>query len=146
MLAEIFMLRAEADARSLKAMTPVGKVARFVPIELPVSSAGDGPLQQVDSNKSTATVWVLNRATQRCHTDCWHFCLPPGLIGSQWSNQQVSAGAPTGDFLPRSTPIESSHGRSPPAPRFVHVCLGPFQGRGILVSRRPQLVAVLSDD
>jgi hypothetical protein len=62
MLAEIFMLRAEADARSLKAMTPVGKVARFVPIELPVSSAGDGPLQQVDSNKSTATVWVLGRA------------------------------------------------------------------------------------
>ena len=62
MLAEIFMLRAEADARSLKAVTPVGNVARFVPIELPVSSAGDGPLQQVDSNKSTATDWVLNRA------------------------------------------------------------------------------------
>ena len=62
MLAEIFMLRAEADARSLKAMTPVGKVARFVPIELPVSSAGDGPPQQVDSNKSTATVGVLDRA------------------------------------------------------------------------------------
>ena len=34
MLAEIFMLRAEADARSLKAMRPVGNVARFVPIEL----------------------------------------------------------------------------------------------------------------
>jgi len=61
MLAEIFMLRAEADARSLKAVTPVGNVARFVPIELPVS-ASDGPPQQVDSNKSTATDWVLNRA------------------------------------------------------------------------------------
>jgi hypothetical protein len=62
MLAEIFMLRAEADARSLEAVTPVGNVARFVPIELPVSSAGDGPPQQVDSNKSTATDWVLNWA------------------------------------------------------------------------------------
>jgi len=62
MLAEIFMLRAEADARSLEAVTPVGNVARFVPIELPVSSAGDGPPQQVDSNKSTATVGVLDRA------------------------------------------------------------------------------------
>ena len=50
MLAEIFMLRVEADARSLKALTPTGNVARFVPIELPVSSAGDGPPQQVDSN------------------------------------------------------------------------------------------------
>jgi hypothetical protein len=39
MLAEIFMLRAEADARSLKALTPTGNVARVVPIELPVSSA-----------------------------------------------------------------------------------------------------------
>ena len=48
MLAEIFMLRVEADARSLKALTPTGNVARFVPIELPVSS--DGPPQQVDSN------------------------------------------------------------------------------------------------
>ena len=62
MLAEIFMLTLEADARSLKALTPAGNVARFVPIELPVSSAGDGPLQQVDSNKSTATVGVLDRA------------------------------------------------------------------------------------
>jgi hypothetical protein len=50
MLAEIFMLSAEADARSLKALTPMGNVARFVPIELPVSSTGDGPPQQVDSN------------------------------------------------------------------------------------------------
>ena len=41
MLAEIFMLRAEADARSLKALTPMGNVAPFVPIELPVSSAAD---------------------------------------------------------------------------------------------------------
>jgi hypothetical protein len=61
MLAEIFMLSVEADARSLKALTPVGNVARFVPIELPVNSADDGPPQQADSNKSTAT-WVLNRA------------------------------------------------------------------------------------
>ena len=62
MLAEIFMLTLEADARSLKALTPTGNVARFVPIELPVSSAGDGPPQQVDSNKSTATVGELDRA------------------------------------------------------------------------------------
>jgi len=134
MLAEIFMLTVETDARNLKARG------------LSRSSYRRAPPVMVRHSKSTATVWVLNRATQRCHTDCWHFCLPPGLIGSQWSNQQVSAGAPTGDFLPRSTPIESSHGRSPPAPRFVHVCLGPFQGRGILVSRRAQLVVLLSDD
>ena len=48
MLAEIFMLSMEAEVRSLKALTPTGNVARFVPIELPVSS--DGPPQQVDSN------------------------------------------------------------------------------------------------
>ena len=48
MLAEIFMLRVEADVRSSNALTPTGNVARFVPIELPVSS--DGPPQQVDSN------------------------------------------------------------------------------------------------
>ena len=50
MLAEIFMLTVETDARNLKALTPRGNVARFVPIELPVSSTGDGPPQQVDSN------------------------------------------------------------------------------------------------
>jgi hypothetical protein len=60
MLAEIFMLTVEAEARS-KALTPTANVARFVPIELPVSSAGDGPPQH-GSNKSTATVGVLNRA------------------------------------------------------------------------------------
>ena len=47
-MAEIFMLRVEADVRSSNALTPTGNVARFVPIELPVSS--DGPPQQVDSN------------------------------------------------------------------------------------------------
>ena len=62
MLAEIFMLTVETDARNLKALTPRGNVARFVPIELPARSAGDGPPQQVDSNKSTATVGVLDRA------------------------------------------------------------------------------------
>ena len=50
MLAEIFMLSVEADVRSSNALTPTGNVARFVPIELPVSSTGDGPPQQVDSN------------------------------------------------------------------------------------------------
>ena len=50
MLAEIFMLRVEADVRSSNALTPTGNVARFVPIELPARSAGDGPPQQVDSN------------------------------------------------------------------------------------------------
>jgi len=50
MLAEIFMLTVETDARNLKALTPRGNVARFVPIELPARSAGDGPPQQVDSN------------------------------------------------------------------------------------------------
>ena len=63
MLAEIFMLRVEADVRSSNALTPTGNVARFVPIELPVTSAGDGPPQQVDSNKSTATLGVRDRAT-----------------------------------------------------------------------------------
>ena len=48
MLAEIFMLTVETEVQSLKALTPTGNVARFVPIELPVSS--DGPPQQVDSN------------------------------------------------------------------------------------------------
>ena len=61
-MAEIFMLRVEADVRSSNALTPTGNVARFVPIELPASSAGDAPPRQVDSNKSTATDWVLNRA------------------------------------------------------------------------------------
>ena len=42
MLAEIFMLSAEAAARSLKAMTPAGNVGRFVPIDLPVNCV-DGP-------------------------------------------------------------------------------------------------------
>jgi hypothetical protein len=41
MLAEIFMLSVEADVRSLKALTPRGSDARFVPIELPVISAAD---------------------------------------------------------------------------------------------------------
>jgi hypothetical protein len=50
MLAEIFMLSVEADARSLKALTPSSSDARFVPIELSVSSASDGPPQQVDRN------------------------------------------------------------------------------------------------
>ena len=50
MLAEIFMLSVETDARNLKALTPRGNVARFVPIELPARSAGNGPPQQVDSN------------------------------------------------------------------------------------------------
>ena len=59
MLAEIFMLSAEADARSLKAVTPMGNVARFVPIELPVSSTGDGPPQQVDSNNRGAQLGNL---------------------------------------------------------------------------------------
>jgi len=63
MLAEIFMLSVEADVRSSNALTPTGNVARFVPIELPVTSAGDGPPQQVDSNKSTATLGVRDRAT-----------------------------------------------------------------------------------
>jgi hypothetical protein len=40
MLAEIFMLSVEADVRSL-ALTPSSSDARFVPIELPVSSAAD---------------------------------------------------------------------------------------------------------
>ena len=63
MLAEIFMLSVEADVRSSNALTPTGNVARFVPIELPVTSAGDGPPQQVDSNNSTATLGVRDRAT-----------------------------------------------------------------------------------
>jgi hypothetical protein len=41
MLAEIFMLSVEADVRSLKALKPMGNVPRFVPIELPVSSAAN---------------------------------------------------------------------------------------------------------
>jgi hypothetical protein len=53
------MLRVEADARSLKALTPTGNVARFVPIELPVSSASDGPPQQVDSNNRGAQLGNL---------------------------------------------------------------------------------------
>ena len=43
MLAEIFMLSVEADVRSLKALKSMGNDARFVPIELPVSSAPDDP-------------------------------------------------------------------------------------------------------
>jgi len=43
MLAEIFMLSAEADARSLKVQTPKGNVARFVPIELPVPLVNGPP-------------------------------------------------------------------------------------------------------
>jgi hypothetical protein len=37
------MLSVEADVRSLKALKPMGNDARFVPIELPVSSAPDDP-------------------------------------------------------------------------------------------------------
>ena len=48
MLAEIFMLSVEADARSLKALTPSSSDARFVPIELPVSCAADSLPRQVD--------------------------------------------------------------------------------------------------
>ena len=58
MLAEIFMLRVEADVRSLNArveadvrrlntMTPSIRDARFVPIELPARSATDGLPQQI---------------------------------------------------------------------------------------------------
>ena len=47
MLAEIFMLRVEADVRSLNALTPNIRDARFVPIELPASSATDGLPQQL---------------------------------------------------------------------------------------------------
>jgi len=46
MLAEIFMLSVEADVRSLIALTPRGNDARFVPIELPVSSVANDPAQQ----------------------------------------------------------------------------------------------------
>jgi len=48
MLAEIFMLRVEADAWSLSALTPSSSDARFVPIELPANSAADDLPQQVD--------------------------------------------------------------------------------------------------
>jgi hypothetical protein len=50
MLAEIFMLSVEADVRSLNALTPSSSDTRFVPIELPMSSAGGDPPQQVDSD------------------------------------------------------------------------------------------------
>jgi hypothetical protein len=46
MLAEIFMLSVEADVRTLIALTPTGSDARFVPIELPVSSAANDLPQQ----------------------------------------------------------------------------------------------------
>jgi hypothetical protein len=45
MLAEIFMLRAEADVRSLNALTSSSSDERFVPIELPPS---DDLPRQVD--------------------------------------------------------------------------------------------------
>ena len=48
MLAEIFMLSMEAEVRSLNALTPSNSVARFVPIELPASSAADDLPRQVD--------------------------------------------------------------------------------------------------
>jgi hypothetical protein len=48
MLAEIFMLRAEADVRSLNALTPSSSDARLVPIELPATSPADDLPQQVD--------------------------------------------------------------------------------------------------
>jgi len=85
MLAEIFMLSVEADVRSSNALTPTGNVARFVPIELPVTSAGDGP-----HSKSTAT-------SRQQHSGC-AIAPPsavtliagifacPGLAGRQWSS------------------------------------------------------------
>ena len=51
MLAEIFMLRAEAEVRSLNALTPSSSDARFVPIHLPASSAADDLPQQVEGGR-----------------------------------------------------------------------------------------------
>jgi hypothetical protein len=57
MLAEIFMLSVEADARSLKVLTPKGDVARFVPIELPVPPV-NGPPQSSRPPATTAATFV----------------------------------------------------------------------------------------
>ena len=51
MLAEIYMLSVEADARSLKVPTPQGNAARFVPIELPVPPV-NGPAPRHDNSRS----------------------------------------------------------------------------------------------
>ena len=64
MLAEIFMLRVEADVRGLNALTPSSSDARFVPIELPPSSAADDLPQQVDGGSPGA-----QSATQTCYAE-----------------------------------------------------------------------------